>query len=139
MARSSTESEYRAWASAASELQLTHQLLLELGIRLQTSPPLLWCDNMGAQALSSNPVHHARTKHVEIDVHFVRDLVSSHKLEVRYVPTSDQPADLFTKPLSADRLHFLAQKLCLGPSFSLRGHIEKIPATTCAHTTLEQQ
>ena len=84
-------------------------------------------------------MHHALTKHIKIDVHFVRDLVSSHKLEVRYVPTSDQPPYLFTKPLSADRLHFLAHKLCHGPSFSLQGHVEKIPATTNVHATPEQQ
>ena len=104
VARSSTKSKYCTLASAASELTWTNQLLHELGIILQISPPLLMCDNMGAQALASNPVHHAHTKHIEIDVHFVRDLVSSHKLEVRYVPISDQPADLSTKPLSADRL-----------------------------------
>ena len=64
VARSSIESEYHALASSASELQWIHQLLNELGIRLQTSYPLLWCDNMGAQALASNPVHHTRTKHI---------------------------------------------------------------------------
>lgn len=77
---------------------------------------------MGAQALPSNPVHRARrTKHLEVDVHFVLDLVTSHKLDVRYVPTTDQPADLFTKPLSADQLSFLCSKLCLALLSSLRG------------------
>ena len=122
VSRSSTESEYRALASAATEIVWMQQLLQELQAPLQMTPPVLWCNNLGAQALASNPVHHARTKHIEIDVHFIRDLVTSNKLDVRYISTLHQPADIFTKTLFADRFSFLCSKLNLESfQFSLRG------------------
>ena len=72
VSRSSTESEYKAIANATAEVIWIQTLLQELGIR---SPPAakLWCDNIGAKYLSANPVFHARTKHIEIDYHFVRE------------------------------------------------------------------
>ena len=60
-----TESEYKAVANATAELIWVEALLNELVIR-QTSPSVLWCDNIGATFLSSNPVFHARTKHIEV-------------------------------------------------------------------------
>ena len=96
VARSSTEAEYKALADTAAELQWLQYLAAELGLPLSTSPTL-WCDNIGATYLSSNPVFHARTKHIEIDFHFVRDLVSQQKLLVKFLSTRDQLADLLTK------------------------------------------
>ena len=58
---------------------------------------------MSAGALATNPVYHARTKHIEIDIHFVRDKVLQRELEVRYVPSCDQVADCLTKALSSHR------------------------------------
>ena len=71
VARSSTEVEYRALASTATEVIWIQQLLSKIGVRLHTSPLVLWCDNMSAQALASNLVYHARTKHFELDLHFL--------------------------------------------------------------------
>jgi histone deacetylase 1/2 len=56
---------------------------------------------MGATYLSANPVFHARAKHIEIDFHFIRERVMKKQLEIRFIPSKDQVADGFTKPLPA--------------------------------------
>ncbi|CAA7402597.1 unnamed protein product [Spirodela intermedia] len=75
VARSSTEAEYKAVANAAAELIWLRSLLREL--RIVTSPPTIWCDNIGAIYMAANPVFHKRMKHIEVDFHFVREQVSS--------------------------------------------------------------
>ncbi|KAK9094326.1 hypothetical protein Scep_025795 [Stephania cephalantha] len=65
---------------------------------------------MGAGALASYPVFHSHTKHIEIDIHFIRDKVLNRTLEVCYVPTIGQIADCLTKPLSQQRFSFLKSK-----------------------------
>jgi hypothetical protein len=78
-------------------------LLNELGIPhpLVTS---LWCDNLGATYLSANPVFHARTKHIEVDYHFVRERVVRKQLDIQFISSKDQLTDGFTKPLSVEKL-----------------------------------
>ncbi|KAA8524267.1 hypothetical protein F0562_010690 [Nyssa sinensis] len=99
VARSFTEAEYWALANAASETIWLLGLFHELGFPLKATP-LLLCDNLGATHLSFNPVQHSRMKHIQIDLHFVRDLVQRGTLQVRHVHTQDQLVDLLTKPLS---------------------------------------
>lgn len=80
--------------------------------------PPLWCDNSSAIALANNPVFHARTKHIEVDYHFVREKVLSKLVHIQHVGTADQVVDIFTKSLSAARFHFLSHKLMIGVSHS---------------------
>jgi hypothetical protein len=82
VSRSSTEAQYKALANATAELIWVEALLLELGVKLREKPSL-WCDNLGATYLSANPVIHARTKHIEIDFHFVRERVDNGNLAIR--------------------------------------------------------
>uniref|UniRef100_A0A2N9HYA6 Reverse transcriptase Ty1/copia-type domain-containing protein n=1 Tax=Fagus sylvatica TaxID=28930 RepID=A0A2N9HYA6_FAGSY len=99
---SSTESEYHALAIAAAELCWLRTLLLDLGVYLPDTP-ILWCDNVSALAIASNPVFHARTKHIKVDFHFVRERVLCKDLAVKFVSTTDQLADIFTKSLPTTR------------------------------------
>ena len=98
VSRSSTEVEYRALASASAELCWLCTLVKDLGIYLY-DPPILWCDNVSALAIASNPVFHARTKHIKVDFHFIRERVLRKDLQVKFVSTTDQLADIFTKGL----------------------------------------
>jgi hypothetical protein len=78
-------------------------LLKESGIQVPATAKL-WCDNLGAKYLSSNPVFHARTKHIEVDYHFVRERVMRRLLQIDFVPTGDQVADGFTKAIIVRQL-----------------------------------
>uniref|UniRef100_A0A2N9GGL3 Integrase catalytic domain-containing protein n=1 Tax=Fagus sylvatica TaxID=28930 RepID=A0A2N9GGL3_FAGSY len=110
VSRSSTESEYRALAIASAELCWIRTLLKDLGIYLSHTP-ILWCDNVSALAIASNPVFHARTKHIEVDFHFVRERVLRKDLLVQFVSTVDQLADIFTKSLPTHRFLALQRNL----------------------------
>ena len=98
MSRSSTEAEYKSLANATAEVMWIQKLLEELGIP-HPCAARLWCDNIGATYLSANTVFHARTKHIEIDYHFVRERVAAKLLDIRFISTADQLADGFTKAL----------------------------------------
>jgi hypothetical protein len=85
-------------------------LLQEICLNSQPAP-ILWCDNIGATFLAANPMFHARTKHIEIDFHFVRERVASNQLKVQFLCSNDQLADIMTKPLPLPRFQLLRSKL----------------------------
>ncbi|GJU96535.1 ribonuclease H-like domain-containing protein [Tanacetum coccineum] len=98
LSRSSAEAEYRGVANAVAETCWLHNLLRELHTPL-SSAMLVYCDNVSVVYSSSNPVQHQRTKHIEIDIHFVRDLVSTGQVRVLHVPSHCQYANIFTRGL----------------------------------------
>jgi histone deacetylase 1/2 len=112
VSRSSTEAEYKALANATTELIWVEALLRELGVKLKEKP-CLWCDNLGATYLSVNPVFHARTKHIEIDFHFVRESVAANLLDIKFISSKDQVADGFTKALPVKQLNEFKRNLNL--------------------------
>ena len=112
VSRSSTEAEYKSLANATAEIIWVQTLLRELGVA-HSSVARLWCDNIGATYLSASPVFHARTKHIEVDYHFVRERVASKLLDIRFIPTGDQVADGFTKALSWRKLEYFKSNLNL--------------------------
>ena len=97
--RSSTEAEYRALASATAEIMWIESLMEELGFTPRRKP-VIWCDNKSTISLSLNSNQHSRTKHLEIDLHFVRERTQSGRLAICHVPAYYQRADALTKVLS---------------------------------------
>ena len=105
--------------------------LLYLGIRATLIPcqvlpllllPLVLCDNLGATYFSVNPIRHSCSKHVEIDIHYVRDYVTNGVLDVQFISTEDELVDILTKPLSSSRFSMLKIKLSVLPNpIRLRG------------------
>jgi hypothetical protein len=117
VALSSAEAEYMAVSSAVQEGVHLRQLLGDLGYRLD-EPTTIYEDNMGCIALSNNPVFHKRTKHIDIRYHFVRERVESGVIEIKYLPTNQQLADIFTKPLSKQRIILLSNAIMEGVSIA---------------------
>nr|GEX31236.1 ribonuclease H-like domain-containing protein [Tanacetum cinerariifolium] len=98
ISRSSAEAEYRGVANVVAETAWLRNLLRELHSPLSTAT-LVYCDNVSVVYLSANPVQRQRTKHIEIDIHFVRDMVQTGHIWVLHVPSRYQYADIFTKGL----------------------------------------
>jgi hypothetical protein len=98
VSRSSTEAEYHDVANGVADSSWMHQLLHELHSPLQRAT-IVYCDNVSAVYLSTNLVRHQRTKHVEIDLHFVCKRVAAGDVRVLSVPTTLQFADIFTEGL----------------------------------------
>ena len=98
---SSTESEYVALTHASKDIIWLHKLLKELSFLHPLSlPTALHCDNQGAIELSKDSKFHARTKHIDVHFHFVRQTVAQGHVTIKYCPTEDMVADIFTKSLA---------------------------------------
>ena len=113
VALSSTEAEYIAQTHAAKEAIWLRTLLGEL-----TNPfsecTVLHCDNQGAIALSKDNKFHSRTKHIDIRYHFIREAVEDNKILMSYIPTDENVADIFTKPLARPKFEKFVKMLGLG-------------------------
>jgi hypothetical protein len=112
VSRSSAEAEYRAVAHVVAECCWLRQLLQELH-RPLSSATVVFCDNVSAIYMSSNPVQHRRTKHIEIDIHFVREKVSLGEVRVLHVPSALQFADVMTKGLPTQLFLDFRSSLCV--------------------------
>jgi hypothetical protein len=99
---SSTEAEYIAATYAAKEAVWLRRLLSELGFKI-SSPTILRVNNQSAIAITHNPEFHNRTKHINLCHHFLRERVAAGDIELSYVPTGDQLADIFMKGLVREK------------------------------------
>jgi hypothetical protein len=110
VARSSAEAEYRAMAHGVCELLWIQTLLRDLGLS-DSGPMKLYCDNKAAINIAHNPVQHDRTKHIEIDRHFIKEKLSAGVICMPFVKSGDQLADIFTKGLGSKSLFPIVFKL----------------------------
>jgi hypothetical protein len=117
VARSSAEAEYRAMAHGVCELLWLQTLLRDLGFS-NSGPMKLYCDNKAAINIAHNPVQHDRTKHIEIDRHFIKEKLSEGSICMPFVRSGDQLADIFTKGLGSKSFHTIASKLGLSNIFA---------------------
>ncbi|KAM1147908.1 hypothetical protein ACFX19_040240 [Malus domestica] len=113
VSRSSTEAEYKALAHCVADVFWIRSVFKDIHQYILV-PPSLYCDNLSALALSSNPVFHSKIKHLDTDYHFVREKVQKRDLLVHYIPTEDQIADVFTKGLHSPIFQKHCRTLGLG-------------------------
>jgi hypothetical protein len=107
---SSAEAELRAVEKGVCEGIWVMRLLKELGIQ-HDGPMQLWCDNKASIEMVKNPVYHDRTKHVEIDRHFIKEKIEAGIMTLSHIRSADQIADIFTKPLGRTKFEGFRGKL----------------------------
>ena len=116
------ETEYRGAAVAAYKDVWVKRILKDLGVPI-ADPIRIFCNNMSNIYLARNPVFHARTKHIEVHYHFIRERVQAGEINLQHISTNLQVSDIFMKALGIDKLEQFISGLCLTPSAlpSLRG------------------
>lgn len=124
--RSITEAEYRALAHTIAEIMWLQQLLADLHVSLD-GILVVFCDNLSAIVLTSNPIFHARTKYIEVDYHFIHEQVLAKHICIQYVSSEAQiVADVFIEPLTVSKFQQLSSKLLVKSiPLSLRWAISK--------------
>jgi len=130
IALSNTEAEYRGAIIVACEIVWLQKLLSDLGQSVD-APIVIYCDNISSILLVNNPVYHARTKHIEVHYHFIREEVLAKEIDLIHVSTKDQVVDIFTKALSTYELRKFRKMLSvLEVDLSLRGNVENSNSTS---------
>ncbi|KAJ9544405.1 hypothetical protein OSB04_024112 [Centaurea solstitialis] len=139
VSRSSAEAEYRGIANVVAETAWLRNLLLKLCCPLSRAT-VVFCDNVSAMYLPSNPVQHQRTKHVEIDLHFVRERVAIGHVRVLHVPSAYQYADIFTKGLPTSLFLDFRDSLNirLPPDQTTGGGYDKVGSTMVDYKNFQQ-
>jgi Reverse transcriptase (RNA-dependent DNA polymerase) len=122
VALSSSEAEYVAVNSAACQVIWLRKILEDVG-QEQQQPTQIYCDNQSAIAIAKNPVFHGRSKHIDIKLHFIRDLVAEKIVELKFVTSANQKADVLTKTLVLSTFETLRMKLGV-TNFESRGSVE---------------
>ena len=110
VALSTAESEYVALGEAAREAIYLRMLLKDLG-QEQIEPTVIFEDNVAAEKLCKNNVHHSRTKHIDIKHHFIREIVEQKQIEIKHLASSEMLADLLTKALAFPTFSKLRQHI----------------------------
>ena len=108
-AQSTAEAEYIALAEATKEALWLRKVLRDIGLEVRMIP--MYEDNQACIKIAENPVYHKRTKHIETRTHFVQDHVKNGNIDLQYIPTKLQLADILTKPLVCTTFVHLAQQL----------------------------
>lgn len=121
VARSTAEAEYRALALTSCEVTWLAALLKDMGLH-NLPPTIMKCDNQAALSIAANPVLHEKTKHTEIDCHYIRDKVKSGEIVTQYFSSHAQLADIVTKTLSVRHHSSLLNKI--GASVNPSSHLE---------------
>ena len=117
VARSSAEAEFRAMAQGICEL-LWLKIILE-DLRIKSDAPMrLYCDNKSAISIAHNPVQHDRTKHIEVDRHFIKEKLDSGLICTSYVSSQDNLADILTKGLNSNNFERIVSKLQMENTYS---------------------
>jgi len=121
---SSIKAEYRGAAMATCEVTWLRKLLGDVGLHVDRQV-VIYCDNLSNIQLARNLVFHARTKHIEVHYHFIREKVLASEIDLTYVSTEDQVADIFTKVLGAEKhRRFRSMLGMMELELSLRGSVE---------------
>ena len=129
VALSSTKAKYRGAAIVACKVAWLHKLLGDFGLQVHKKV-VIYCDNLSSIQLAHNPVFYAWTKHIEVHYHIIREKVLSSDIDLVYVNTEEQVADIFTKALGAEKLQRF--RVMLGVQeldLSSRGSVEMSSST----------
>lgn len=122
-ALSSSEAEYVAATSAACQAIWLRRILVDLHQK-QEGATDIFCDNRATIAMTKNPAFHGRTKHIDIRLHFIRDLVGNKEIMLKHCSTHEQVADILTKSLPRDKFVYFRSRLGVC-NFESRGSVEE--------------